>query len=197
MDHLTESEIREVLRTFARRVSAKETNALLVEEVVVGGGRNRIDMVYIGGATIGIEIKSARDDLKRLPEQATSFSQYFDYLILVADEQLIVGATEILPNWWGVLDITRQDGRIKLKWVRKPTRNTSVKTEQLLELLWKKELLSLLGRTQKTDSVQRLRKRDLRKKLVFNADEDELRKWSINAMLSRQNWRGIRLHQPN
>ena len=45
MDHLSESEIREILRVFARRLTAPKIDALLVEEVAVDGGRNRIDML--------------------------------------------------------------------------------------------------------------------------------------------------------
>lgn len=195
MNHLSESEIREVLRAFARRLSTSDTDALLVEEVAVDGGRNRIDMLYFGESTIGVEIKSARDDLSRLPAQAASFSEYFEYMILVADAKFVGRAIDILPEWWGIFEISKRKDRTKLLKVREPNRNPSVKNEYLLEFLWKSELLSLLERVQKAASGERLAKRDLRRELVCNADANELRRWSLNAILDRQDWRGIRLQK--
>ena len=155
-------------------------------------------MLYFGEATVGIEIKSARDDLNRLPAQAASFSRYFEYMNLVADIKYVDHAINILPNWWGVFGISRGNCRTKLTKVRGPSRNPSVKNEHLLELLWKSELLSLLGRVQQEEgSSDRLAKRELRKALVCSAKSDELRQWSLNAIIDRQHWRGMRLHQAN
>jgi hypothetical protein len=193
MNHLSESEIREILRVFARRLSTAETDALLVEEVAVDGGRNRIDMLYFGDSTIGVEIKSARDDLSRLPAQAASFGQYFDYLILVADDKQIDRATKILPSCWGIFEISNNDGRIRLTKIREPRRNRNAKSELLLELLWKSELLSIFDRVQDAESGERLAKRDLRKELIHYAEDDQIRQWSISAILNREDWRGIRL----
>lgn len=193
MDHLSESEIREILRVFARRLTAPKTNALLVEEVAVDGGRNRIDMLYFGDTTIGIEIKSASDDLSRLPAQAASFDQYFEFLILVADAKQIARAIKILPSWWGIFEISKHDGRTKLFKIRDPERNPIAKSEHLLELLWKSELLSLLEQIQEAESVARLAKRELRQELVNKAEDDQIRQWSINAILNREDWRGTRL----
>ena len=156
MDHLSESDIRKILRTFARRLTTGESDALLVEEVAVDGGRNRIDMLYFGDSTIGVEIKSARDDLSRLPAQAASFGQYFDYLILVADGKQVNRATEILPSWWGIFEISKHDGRTRLIKIREPERNSNAKSEHLLELLWKCELFSLLEQIQDAESGERL-----------------------------------------
>lgn len=195
MDDLSESEIREVLRVFARRLSANESDALLVEEVTVNGGKNRIDMLYFGETTVGIEIKSARDDLSRLPAQAESFSQYFEYMILVTDSRFVSRAIEMLPKWWGVFEISKRENRTKLVKVREPSQNPSVQSESLLEFLWKSELLSLLEKIRQPESNSRLAKKDLRKELVCNADSDELKQWSLNAILERRDWRGIRLQK--
>ena len=193
MDHLSESEIREILRVFARRLTAAKTDALLVEEVAVDGGRNRIDMLYFGDSTIGVEIKSASDDLSRLPAQAASFDQYFEFLILVADVKQVARATKILPSWWGIFEVSKHDGRTRLLKIRDPERNPNARSEYLLELLWKSELLSLLEQIHEAESAERLAKKDLRQELISKAEEDQLRKWSIDAILNREDWRGIRL----
>lgn len=193
MDHLSESEIREILRVFARRLTAAKTDALLVEEVTVDGGRNRIDMLYFGDSTIGVEIKSASDDLSRLPAQAASFDQYFEFLILVADVKQVARATKILPSWWGIFEVSKHDGRTRLLKIRDPERNPNARSEYLLELLWKSELLSLLEQIHEAESAERLAKKDLRQELISKAEDDQLRKWSIDAILNREDWRGIRL----
>ena len=193
MDHLSESEIREILRVFARRLTAAKTDALLVEEVAVDGGRNRIDMLYFGDSTIGVEIKSASDDLSRLPAQAASFDQYFEFLILVADVKQVARATKILPSWWGIFEVSKHDGRTRLLKIRDPERNPNARSEYLLELLWKSELLSLLEQIHEAESAERLAKKDLRQELISKAEDDQLRKWSIDAILNREDWRGIRL----
>lgn len=195
MNYLSESEIRQFLRHCARRLLVSESDTLLVEEFAVDGGRNRIDMLLVGNETVGIEIKSARDNLSRLPAQANSFSRYFDYMILVTDSKFVEPATKFLPEWWGIVEISNSTGRTRLAKIREPLRNPAQVSKNLLEFLWKSELLSLLDRAQQTTANKRRAKKTLRDDLACSVNADDLRTWSLDAILGRQNWRGVRLQK--
>ena len=195
MNNLSESCIRKFLRQYARRLLFNEENTLLIEEFAVDGGRNRIDMLLVGNVTVGIEIKSARDNLSRLPAQANSFSKYFDYMILVTDPKFVESATKVLPEWWGIVEIARYEGRTGLTKIRKPLPNPAHVSTILLEFLWKSELLSLLERVQDSEVNKRRAKKVLREKLASSVNAEDLRVWSLGAIINRQNWRGVHLRQ--
>ena len=79
-----------------------DAETVIFEELGVQHGLARIDLAVVNGELHGFELKSARDTLARLPEQAESYGRVFDRITLVVEERHVRGAVELVPDWWGV-----------------------------------------------------------------------------------------------
>jgi hypothetical protein len=60
----------------------------------------------LNGSISGFEIKSERDSLARLRSQIPNYARCFDSLTLVAPARHLNHAREMLPNWWGLMEVT-------------------------------------------------------------------------------------------
>lgn len=61
----------------------KFDGVVIGDEVMYGSSRKVVDLLAIyGGETYAIEIKSAKDDLRRLPEQISEYSKIFDHTLI-------------------------------------------------------------------------------------------------------------------
>ncbi|MBS1037764.1 sce7726 family protein [Gluconobacter cerinus] len=69
----------------ARKIIGNKS--IISNEFCIKGTRNRADIAILGKKFIGIEIKSPKDSLFRLPLQSESYEKYFDKSILVISEK--------------------------------------------------------------------------------------------------------------
>ena len=61
----------------------KFDGVVIGDEVMYGSSRKVVDLLALyKGETYAIEIKSAKDDLRRLPEQISEYSKIFDHTLL-------------------------------------------------------------------------------------------------------------------
>ena len=57
-------------------------------EIVYGSKRKIVDLLALyKGETYAIEIKSSKDDLRRLPEQVSDYSKIFDHTMIFATKE--------------------------------------------------------------------------------------------------------------
>src|SRR4029077_16865607 len=115
-----ESALRELVKTEIGRFLHKRSPIVMVEEMEVCLGRARVDLAVISDQLIGIEIKSVRDDVTRLPAQAAAYSKCFDRMVLVVDESLVAKATPPIPTWWGLVVCFLQDDQLTYVFERRP-----------------------------------------------------------------------------
>ncbi len=90
----------------------------------------------LSGHIAGYEIKSAADNLSRLPRQVDLFGKVIDLMTVVCAPTHRRDATSIVPRWWGVMLAERG----VLTPVRQARPNPSVSIEWMLQLLWRHEL---------------------------------------------------------
>ncbi|MFJ5146896.1 sce7726 family protein, partial [Glutamicibacter sp. NPDC088455] len=76
-------DIRLALDERLQRKHGNDPNVLIRHELGVDMGNRRVDLAVLNGHLAGWEIKSDRDTLLRLPEQADAFSKVMDYLTIV------------------------------------------------------------------------------------------------------------------
>ncbi len=115
------------------------------EEMILGLGRARIDIVVADTRIHGIELKSAADSLYRLAQQQAIYNEYFERMTLVADERHCEEAEGIIPDWWGLIKVHRaQTGRVGFKRIRRSMNNPSVDPYRLVTLLWDCEIIDVL-----------------------------------------------------
>lgn len=104
---------------------------------------NRIDLAILDDLFVGIEIKTQFDTLRRLREQCSTYSRYFDHLILVVAEKHLDSALDLAPSNVSVWSICKK-GSISHK---RPT-EFSERPDQtnLVDLLTMEEIRAALGR---------------------------------------------------
>lgn len=138
IEALGDPEIRVALR---RTIREQLPTARIVDEVQVRF--SRVDVASITEQFAGFEIKSWRDSLKRLDQQARDYSAVFDYCTLVATPRHMSGAEALVPEWWGLLLVVPGDG-VTFSPIRAPNPNPALSVQALAMLLWREELRAIL-----------------------------------------------------
>ena len=140
--HISEAEARGLVRSQALARSAPPN--MIVEEFWLPPSNRRADVALLGPLIEGIELKTHRDGLKRLPKQAEAYGCVFDKCTLVAAERHLDRADDLLPDWWGLVRLPHlPNGPLEV--VRAPRSNPSVDTSALVRLLWKEETRNALS----------------------------------------------------
>ena len=108
-------------------------------EMSVGLGASRIDVGLVNGMITGHEIKSAGDNLDRLPSQVLHYSRCLDRAVIVTTEQRARSIEAHVPPWWGVMIAHASDGKVALRAQRKPRANPDLQPFYVAQLLWRDE----------------------------------------------------------
>lgn len=188
---VTEQEVRSRIKASAARLArhSKVYPVFMVEEFEVSGGSARIDIAFVGEHLIGIEIKSSKDNLSRLERQSNHYAPYFDFLILVADSQMVDSALDILPEHWGIIAAISTGSTMTFNQLRRPELNPERNSSDLLRLLWKDELLTLLGKGDCDPKRIKASKASLRKQIIATLNPNTIRNSCMNMLSNRSNWR--------
>lgn len=188
---VTEQVVRSRIKASAARLARrfKAYPVSMVEEFEVSGGNARIDIAFMGEHLIGIEIKSSKDNLSRLARQSSYYAPYFDFLVLVADSRMVDSALEILPEYWGIIATVSKDYTMTFNQLRRPEHNPERNSCDLLRLLWKDELLTILGKGDCDPKKIKASKANLRKQIITALDPDSIRNSCMNMLSNRSNWR--------
>lgn len=183
-------DVREATRKLLYQEHNGCLNTKIVEEMGLWSGAVRIDLAVLNGAMSGYELKSARDNLDRLPYQSEIYSQVFDYMTLVIAEKHVKKARQIIPSWWGVSIARMVDDRVELE-ARKASRlNPKRCPVQIARLLWRDEAIGVLDKFgllkgYKSKTSEQLSQR-LAEQLPIDVLADEVRE----RLKSRQGWLG-------
>jgi len=178
---LTEAAIRTaVVRDVAAAVGQP---AHVVFEFWVPRSHERADVAVIGRSTLhGLEIKTARDSLKRLPRQAAAYTRIFDRCEAVLATRHLEVALEILPPWWGVR-LVNDDASLTMMRAAEP--NSGVDAEILVRLLWRDEAYAAVSGLD-DDIDPRACRHQLWTILLDTLDIESLKTVVRHALLSRK-----------
>jgi hypothetical protein len=126
-----------------RRITARQkvgAGSRIFQEFALPQQGARIDLALVNSQLSGFEIKTDRDSLARLPSQELAYGKVFDRLYLVAQSRHIDKGADLLPSWWGLIELTSG------KWVqhRPAGRNPKVDLTAVVKLLWRDEAYALL-----------------------------------------------------
>jgi hypothetical protein len=109
-------------------------------EMTVGLGASRVDVGLVNGMVTGFEIKSANDNLDRLPGQVLHYSRCLDRAVIVTAARRAVTIEDHVPDWWGVLVASEgRGGKVTLRQQRRPRRNPSLDPFYVAQMLWRNE----------------------------------------------------------
>lgn len=187
---MRDSDVRRVLLERLKTADANAKEALLLEELGVCRGTARVDLAVVNGLLKAYEIKSERDTLVRLEDQATIYSRVFDTVTLVVAQKHLDAAKSIIPPWWGIeLAIPDEASSVILKTSRDEGVNPAVDPYCLVQLLWREEMLSLLEQLLAPQSYQAKSKRVLEEHLASALSLQDLKKVVRCTLRNRKGWR--------
>src|SRR5204862_2293677 len=125
---------------------AKAPDTRILDELGLRHGIARVDIAVINGIIHGYELKSDKDNLKRLPHQIQIYSSVLDKVTLVVGMRHAHEATKLVPDWWGI-KIARVGtrGALDFESFRTARMNPSLDPLSVCKLLWRDEALTLLN----------------------------------------------------
>ena len=138
----SEAAVRSALRRHVAASTHRQRQEV-IDEFWVPLSHERVDVAVIGSVMQAFEIKTARDNLKRLPRQIEAYGRIFDQCTAVVAERHAEGVLTMVPQWWGVV-VARGDATPTLGILQKPGQNPSVDPLTLVRLLWRDEVYSAL-----------------------------------------------------
>ena len=169
--HIRTSLKRELL---ARYLNDPDT--LIIDELGLMHGAARIDLAVVNGLLHGYELKSDRDTLERLPDQARIYNSVFDRITLVVGYRHAYEAIKMLPDWWGIkIAEMGLRGGIHFISVRRALNNPSLDVLSVAKLLWRDEAISFLDEVASADGVRSKPREVIYKKLIKVVDSDLIR----------------------
>lgn len=132
----------ELKREVVKEIVAAGDFSLIASEFVFEFGRRRADLLCLSrGEVYGYEIKSASDNLDKLPDQIVSYMRLFDYVYVVCDESHLRRVREIVPGRVGIYS-SRFDSFRRIRKAKKISKFDKV---IMLDVLPKGRLSSLFG----------------------------------------------------
>lgn len=136
----TDFSIRAPLLLWLRRLYSDDLSAKMLEEFKMPRPSARIDIALVNGEMAGYEIKSDRDNLRRLKVQIPAYAKVFDKVSLVTTAKHLEEAEAKVPHWWGIL-VFDDAGQFRI--ARASKQNKGVDVRALLFALSRNELLQV------------------------------------------------------
>lgn len=187
---LKDSDLRRALHAGEiRRHCLREADSRVIDELGIFEGRYRMDVAVVNSGLHGYEIKSAADNLERLPAQQESYNKIFDRIVLVADEKHVEEAFKLLPQHWGLIAASSVSGKPLLKEIWPARQNPHVDAYALCQLLWRDEALSILRKQKLSFGLWSQPRKRLWRVLAESMELSELKTIVRQTLKNRQNWR--------
>ena len=179
---MNDFEIRRLLLATLKQQRYKSGYTVL-EELRVGKGSVRADIVLMSDELECFEIKSAKDSLTRLQNQGWHYGRTFNKVNLVVATNHLTKACSIIPRWWGVWEVTEENTLIK---VREPQKNPLLDPIGLSELLSQNECKFVLKNELKIKGYSKLSCQAQHLLLADSANTSKLTELVIGQLKERK-----------
>ena len=137
---LHDKDIREPLFDFLEETYGR---VRVIEEKMMG--RSRADVVMVMEDVLcGIEIKSDADTYERLSRQVRDYDLYYDINMVVVGSTHGNHIREHIPDYWGAITVEEDPNGLDFYILRDPKRNSKMKQERKIGILWRTELNHIL-----------------------------------------------------
>ena len=187
---MVDKEIRTALKYSLEKQYSNIANTLIIDELGVGLGQARIDVAVVNGNLHGYELKSDKDSLYRLENQASAYNKVFDKITLISVKKHVFEALKKIPEWWGIkIAESGSRGTIKFHSIRRPKKNIEAESISILELLWKDEAISFLDEIDTMNNFKGKTKKEIYMRIADKASINVIREKVRNVLRSRLDWR--------
>lgn len=182
-------DIRNSLKKSILNKHINDVNSIVVDEFNISLGKVRVDVAVVNGILHAYEIKSEKDNLKRLKNQIQEYNSFFEYITVVTCDRYLTKVLESLPLHCGILKAERKADLIKFVNVRTAKKNKSIKKISLTQVLWKEEMLEILESKDYKKSFKSKSKALLCEMICNLLTEKELLQIVKTKLKSRANWK--------
>ncbi|MHC6177257.1 sce7726 family protein [Glutamicibacter sp. X7] len=169
---------------------AQDSDAIIRHELGVDMGNRRIDVAVLNGHLAGWEIKSDKDTLARLPDQAAAFSKVMDYLTIVTTAKYLDRCAALLPTNWGLQEAINGPRGVRIVNRRAPRINRHVDSFSLAQLLWRDEAMEELKLRDQARGLSSKPRFVIWQRLSEVVPKKELRSIVLTRLKQRQDWSG-------
>lgn len=80
---MDEGQVKAAVLMRVREATGRRRKPIVTAELTLGSSGVRADLVVFADISIGFEIKTARDTLRRLPTQMEAYARYFDHAVAI------------------------------------------------------------------------------------------------------------------
>lgn len=185
---MRDADVRSALRMYLDEQHGDDPETLTVDELALCG-QVRIDVAVVNGSLAGYELKSERDTLRRLPNQASVYSRVFDEVTLVVARKHSDAAAPIVPTWWGLSEAHMVGDTVHLEMTRPPAENPVIDPRWLVRLLWRDEALAALETHGLAKGIRSKPRTTLWERLAAELPLSELRSVVRESLKVRTGWR--------
>jgi hypothetical protein len=167
-----------------------DPTTLVLDELGLRHGAARIDIALVNGIIHGYELKSDRDNLRRLRHQMQIYNSVLDRVTLVTTQRHVDHATKLIPQWWGIkIAVKNSADVIQFSDFREASDNPSLDILAVSKLLWREEALTLLDEFGEAGPLRHKRRALVYARLAEIADLETVRERVRLQLKSRQTWR--------
>jgi hypothetical protein len=185
-----DAEIRSALHAKRLRYAKSHPDTLVINELGLAHAQSRIDVAVINGCIHGYEIKSAKDNLDRLATQIEIYRRALQKLTLVAAPKHVAGIMSRAPEWCGVLAAEQGPrGGVSFHVLRNSVANPDIDPVMMAHLLWRNEVIELLGQAGYSAKELRRPRRQLYEILCEAMTVREITAAIRSFMMQRRRWR--------
>lgn len=185
---MKDRDIRYTLKNTILKEYFEDGVSRVIDELGVFQGSNRIDIAVVNGSLHGFEIKSEYDNLLRLPNQIQAYSKVFDYISVIASQKHIDGIRSQIPDWCGIY-LAEEKAALTITSIRAPQRNLFIDAHAIVQLLWKDEIIAILGTLGISKGLSNKNKKQLWSILANSLSINELSNIIRSTIKGRVNWR--------
>ena len=190
MNQSTDIEIRQALHKNVLSAHHKNPNTIVIDELGLSHGKNRIDIAVLNGYLHGYEIKSSKDNLNRISAQLDEYSKSLQKLTIVVAPNHIEDVIKIAPSWSGIILAEKgSKGGFQFSKIRAPQINPEVCMISVAHLLWKDEAISYLKYLGVSDNLTNRSRKILYEDISKLSSVNELVSWIKLKFVNRERWR--------
>lgn len=190
MNATNDQDIRHALHSRLQKQYYVKEDHLVIDELSLEHGRNRVDIAVFDNYIHGYEIKSSKDNLLRLKNQLLQYSKSLQKVTFVVAENHFEDVMISTPEWCGLILVTKGPrGGVSFRSMRRAKLNPNVDFFSLAHILWKSEAIDLLHQYGVTERLEYKTRKDLYKQLNQVMTVQQLALEIKAKLLKRGNWR--------
>ena len=190
MNPTNDLDIRLALHSKLEKQYYVKKNHLIVHELSLEHGKNRVDIAVFDNCIHGYEIKSSKDNLLRLQNQLLQYSKSLQKVTFVVAENHFKDVMILTPEWCGVILVIKGPrGGVSFRSMRRAKLNPNVDFFSLAHILWKSEAIDLLYQYDVTERLEHKTRKELYKQLNQVMSVQKLALEIKTKLLKRGNWR--------